>query len=241
MKFNPSTLESFAEFYKNNMWRPDSNDRKPSINIYFSENSLISRCIFTGLFSNDLDVDIALEESCKSVGYHIKKLKTEFIIDFDQHINTSFLKFYFNDNDFSISEVEIFEENKLYEYCHILCNNEFMYSWIVFPWENVPIIDLYTNKHNLSNLNNKEFVWTVNELELDYSQINEYIQRNLTYDYMKIKVVNKVTKEWCEGNIRRGTLFEWCILSYYRIIEKINLSINNYKLKQKYKCLKRYL
>ena len=74
-----------------------------------------------------------------------------------------------------------------------------------------------------------------------YRAINEYIQQNLTYDYMKIKVVNKVTKEWCEGNIRRGTLFEWCILSYYRIIEKINLSINNYKLKQKYKCLKRYL
>ena len=99
----------------------------------------------------------------------------------------------------------------------------------------------YTNKHNLSNLNNKEFIWTVNELELDYSQINEYIQQNLTYDYMKIKVVNKVTKEWCEGSIRRGTLFEWCVLGYNRIVEKINLIINNYKLKRKYKRLKRYL
>ena len=241
LKFNPSELETFAELYKNNMWRPDRKDKKPSMNIHFKKNNLVSKCIFTGLFSNDLDVDIALEESCVSTGYNIKKLKTEIIIDFDQHINTSFLRFYFSDNDFSISEVEIFEEKKLYEYCHILCNNEFMYSWIVFPWENVPIIDLYTNKHNLSNLNNKEFIWTVNELELDYSQINEYIQQNLTYDYMKIKVVNKVTKEWCEGSIRRGTLFEWCVLGYNRIVEKINLIINNYKLKRKYKRLKRYL
>ena len=116
-----------------------------------------------------------------------------------------------------------------------------MYSWIVFPWEKVPVIDLYTKKDVLSNLTNKEFVWTVNEFELDYSQINKYIKQNLTYNHMRIKVVNKITNEWCEVNIRKGTLFEWCILSYNRIIEKIKLIINNYKLKQKYKRLKRYL
>ena len=60
-------------------------------------------------------------------------------------------------------------------------------------------------------------------------------------DIEPIKVVNKITNEWCEVNIRKGTLFEWCILSYNRIIEKIKLIINNYKLKQKYKRLKRYL
>lgn len=241
LKFNPSRLESLVEFCENNMWKPKSNDKKPSIQIRFSNKNLVSRCIFTGLFCDDLDVELALEESCVSSGYHIKKLKTEIIIDFDQQINTSSLKFYFSDNDFAISEIEIFEERKSYEYCHILCNNEFMYSWIVFPWEKVPIIDLYTKKDVLSNLANKEFVWTVNEFELDYSQINEYIKQNLTYNHMRIKVVNKITNEWCEVNICKGTLFEWCILSYNRIIEKIKLIINNYKLKQEYKRLKRYL
>ena len=241
LKFNPSRLESLVEFYENNMWKPKSNDKKPSIHIHFSNKNLVSRCIFAGLFCDDLDIELALEESCVSSGYHIKKLKTEIIIDFDRQINTSSLKFYFSDNDFAISEVEIFEERKSYEYCHILCNNEFMYSWIVFPWEKVPVIDLYTKKDVLSNLTNKEFVWTVNEFELDYSQINKYIKQNLTYNHMRIKVVNKITNEWCEVNIRKGTLFEWCILSYNRIIEKIKLIINNYKLKQKYKRLKRYL
>lgn len=241
LKFNPSKLESYVEFCNNDMWRPERDDKKPSINIHFPRNELVKRCVFTGLFSDNLDIGIVLDENCISPRYHIKQLKTEIIIDFNQHINTSSLKFNFSDNDFAISEVEIFEERKSYEYCHILCNNEFMYSWIVFPWEKVPIIDLYTNKQVLSNLTDKNFVWTVNELELDYSQINEYIQQNLTYDYMKIKAVNKVTKEWCEGSIRRGTLFEWCLLSYNRIVEKIKLIINNYKLKQKYKRLKRYL
>lgn len=241
LKFNPSKLDSFEEFYKNDMWRPDRDDKKPSINIYLSEKELVNRCIFTGLFPDDLDVDIVLDENCISPRYHIKKLNTEIIIDFEQHINTSSLKFNFSNNDLAISEVEVFEEKKMYEYHHILCNNEFMYNWIVFPWEKIPIIDLYTNKYVLSNIDNKEFIWTVNGVELEYSQINEYIKQNLTYNDMRIKVVNKVSKEWCEGNIRRGTLLEWCTLSVNRVIEKINLSINNYKLKQEYKRLKRYL
>ena len=223
------------------MWIPNVEDTHPMIRIDLEEACFIGECIITGVTLEE-SVTVQVETSSGQM-YTIDSvtLKDSSIqISLDSSRKETYIIITFSSNSIMLSEIEIFNPNTVYSFCHILADEEFLYHWIVYPGESIPEIGVYISNLKIDSLEYAEtnYKWQINSIEVPYKDVNEYIKNHLSNDIMEVKVINTLTGAFCTGTIKKGNFWDVLKLRGHQIVEKIRLMREGLYIKRKSRKIK---
>ena len=134
----------------------------------------------------------------------------------------------------------------LYDYCHILADNHFMYNWVVYPGEKIPMITSYIEGIRKDMLTYREseqkntYRWLINDKYIDESVLQILIERELTTKPLQLRLESIDGSVFCEGTIRKGTFKDWFALKCNQLQDKLDYLQVKSKYKKGYKAEKAY-
>ena len=116
-----------------------------------------------------------------------------------------------------ISEIEIYPPNNQFPtYCHIVCNEQFAYDWVVYPGESLPSISVYGD----SVIDNKDFTFFVDGKSMDYKLMIETLPMLIKNKSVTIRYGNH--QMYHEIVLKQGNQWDYIIRKCINIYNKIS-------------------
>ena len=121
-----------------------------------------------------------------------------------------------------ISEIEIYPPNNQFPtYCHIVCNEQFAYDWVVYPGESLPSISVYGD----SVIDNKDFTFFVDGKSMDYKLMIETLPMLIKNKSVTIRYGNH--QMYHEIVLKQGNQWDYIIRKCINIYNKISCLVVN--------------
>ena len=134
-----------------------------------------------------------------------------------------------------ISEIEIYPPNNQFPtYCHIVCNEQFAYDWVVYPGESLPSISVYGD----SVIDNKDFTFFVDGKSMDYKLMIETLPMLIKNKSVTIRYGNH--QMYHEIVLKQGNQWDYIIRKCINIYNKISYVLYKSKYRIGFNLAQKY-
>lgn len=134
-----------------------------------------------------------------------------------------------------ISEIEIYPPNNQFPtYCHIVCNEQFAYDWVVYPGESLPPISVYGD----SVIDNKDFTFFVDGKSMDYKLMIETLPMLIKNKSVTIRYGNH--QMYHEIVLKQGNQWDYIIRKCINIYNKISYVLHKSKYRIGFNLAQKY-
>lgn len=134
-----------------------------------------------------------------------------------------------------ISEIEIYPPNNQFPtYCHIVCNEQFAYDWIVYPGERLPSISVYCD----SVMDNKDFKFSIDGKNIDYKLMIEKLptlikDKSIIIRYGNYQIYHEIV-------LKQGNHWDYIIRKCINIYNKISYFLHKSKYRIGFNLAQKY-
>lgn len=250
MRFNTENVKSNTYNTKDYMWIPTIDDIERKAHIAFKKNTVIQVIQLFGNVHNTYNYcSIRIEMSngkqilLKEVAYMGQGVS--YVLD--EPVSLEWIDVYIDEQCLGLSEIELYSTvNDVYDYCHILSDNHFMYDWIVYPGEKIPMITPYIESLRKDmttygkTIREDSYRWLINGKYVDVLALQSTIERELSTSPLQIRLESSDRLVFCEATIRKGSIKDWCSLKWNQLQDKLAYIRVKSKYKQGYKAAQVY-
>lgn len=134
-----------------------------------------------------------------------------------------------------ISEIEIYPPNNQFPtYCHIVCNEQFAYDWVVYPGERLPSISVYCD----SVMDNKDFTFSIDGKKIDYKLMTEILptlikNKSIIIRYGNYQIYHEIV-------LKQGNHWDYIIRKCINIYNKISYFLHKSKYRIGFNLAQKY-
>jgi len=134
-----------------------------------------------------------------------------------------------------ISEIEIYPPNNQFPtYCHIVCNEQFAYDWVVYPGERLPSISVYCD----SVMDNKDFKFSIDGKNIDYKLMIEILptlikNKSIIIRYGNYQIYHEIV-------LKQGNHWDYIIRKCINIYNKISYVLHKSKYRIGFNLAQKY-
>lgn len=134
-----------------------------------------------------------------------------------------------------ISEIEIYPPNNQFPtYCHIVCNEQFAYDWVVYPGERLPSISVYCD----SVMDNKDFTFSIDGKNMDYKLMTEILptlikNKSIIIRYGNYQIYHEIV-------LKQGNHWDYIIRKCINIYNKISYFLHKSKYRIGFNLAQKY-
>ena len=134
-----------------------------------------------------------------------------------------------------ISEIEIYPPNNQFPtYCHIVCNEQFAYDWIVYSGERLPSISVYCD----SVMDNKDFTFSIDGKNIDYKLMIEILptlikNKSIIIRYGNYQIYHEIV-------LKQGNHWDYIIRKCINIYNKISYFLHKSKYRIGFNLAQKY-
>lgn len=134
-----------------------------------------------------------------------------------------------------ISEIEIYPPNNQFPtYCHIVCNEQFAYDWVVYPGERLPSISVYCD----SVMDNKDFTFSIDGKNIDYKLMTEILptlikNKSIIIRYGNYQIYHEIV-------LKQGNRWDYIIRKCINIYNKISYFLHKSKYRIGFNLAQKY-
>ena len=134
-----------------------------------------------------------------------------------------------------ISEIEIYPPNNQFPtYCHIVCDEQFAYDWVVYPGERLPSISVYCD----SVIDNKDFTFSIDGKNIDYKLMIETLPTLIKNKSIIIRYDNH--QIYHEIVLKQGNHWDYIIRKCINIYNKISYFLHKSKYRIGFNLAQKY-
>lgn len=134
-----------------------------------------------------------------------------------------------------ISEIEIYPPNNQFPtYCHIVCNEQFAYDWVVYPGERLPSISVYCD----SVMDNKDFTFSIDGKNIDYKLMTKILptlikNKSIIIRYGNYQIYHEIV-------LKQGNYWDYIIRKCINIYNKISYFLHKSKYRIGFNLAQKY-
>ena len=231
-------------------WIPDDTDQESTVTLHFEEPTEIKYIHWfeNVWFTNDASEAIQGTTIKTSTGleitvspYHCAHFD-EFpyikVHVFEEPITIDWISFTIikpKGVNAGISEIELYPpNNQSPTYCHIVCNEQFAYDWVVYPGESFPSISVYSD----FTVDNRDFTFTVDGKSMNYELMMQKLpnlikDKPITIRYGNFDIYHEMV-------IKQGNKFDYIIRKCINIFNKISYVLHKPKYRIGFNLAQKY-
>ena len=231
-------------------WIPDDTDQESTVTIRFNESTEIKYINWfeNVWFSNDIEqalqgtiikTSTGLEINIPPYYYpHFEAFPYIKKYVFEQPITIDWISFTVIKPKgvmAGISEIEIYPPNNQFPtYCHIVCDEQFAYDWVVYPGERLPSISVYCD----SVIDNKDFTFSIDGKNIDYKLMIETLPTLIKNKSIIIRYDNH--QIYHEIVLKQGNHWDYIIRKCINIYNKISYFLHKSKYRIGFNLAQKY-
>ena len=250
LRFNTVDVKSNVYDVNNYMWMPSVDDTERKVHISFTKTTQIQVIqLFGSVHKSHELCSIRIETSAD------KHVQLDEIIHmgqgisyiFDKPLFLEWIDIYIDKQCLGLSEIELYSSNSdIYDYCHILADNHFMYDWVVYPGEKIPMITPYIEslREDMTTYGKtrrkNSYRWLINGKYVDDCALQSTIERELSTSPLQLRLESSDGSVFCESTIRKGSFKDWCSLKWNQLQDKLAYVRVKSKYKHGYKAAQAY-
>ena len=250
MRFNTENVKSNIYNPEDYMWIPTIDDIERKAHIEFKENTVIQVIQLFGNVQNTYSpcsIRIEMSNGKQIILDEIAHMGNGISYVFDEPLLLEWIDIYIDKQCLGLSEIELYSSNSdIYDYCHILADNHFMYDWVVYPGEKIPMITPYIEslREDMTTYGKtrqeNSYRWLINDKYVDVSALQSTIERELSTSPSQIRLESSDGSVFCESTIRKGSFKDWCFLKWNQLQDKLDYIRVKSKYKEGYKAAQVY-
>lgn len=246
LHFNIANVKLNSYNPEDYMWIPTIDDMERKVHIAFNKTTVLQVIQLFGNVHNTYNYcSIRIE---MSNGKHILLKEIAYMGQgvsyiLDEPVSVEWIDIYIDKQCLGLSEIELYSNNDdIYDYCHILADNQFMYDWIVYPGEKIPMITPYIESLRKDTITYGEttqentYKWLINGKYVDIIALQSTIERELSTSPLHLRLESSDGLVFCEATIRKGSFKDWCLLKWNQLQDKLAYIRAKSKYKQGYKA-----
>ena len=249
-RFNTVDVKSNTYDAQEYMWIPAEDDVERKVHIVFNKTRPIQVIQLFGNVHNTYNycsIRIEMSNGKQIILDEIAHMGKGISYVFDEPLLLEWIDIYIDKQCLGLSEIELYSTvNDVYDYCHILADNHFMYDWIVYPGEKIPMITPYIEslRKNMTTygktIREDSYRWLINGKYVDVLALQSTIERELSTGPLQIRLESSDRLVFCEATIRKGSIKDWCSLKWNQLQDKLAYIRVKSKYKQGYKAAQVY-
>lgn len=245
LRFNTVDVKSNTYDIHDYMWVPSADDTERKVHINFIDTVPIQVIqLFGSVYKNFELYSIRIETSD---GHQVQldeimHMGQGIAYVFDKPLILEWINIYIGEQCLGLSEIELYSTaNDVYDYCHILADNHFMYDWIVYPGEKIPKITPYIESIREDMLTYMEtelensYRWIINGKYVDSAMLQKVIEQELMTKPLQLRLESNDGFVFCEATIRKGTFKDLLFLKWNKLKDRLAYIKVKSKYKQGYK------
>lgn len=250
MRFNTENMKSNTYNPEDYMWIPTIDDIERKVHIEFKKNTVIQVIQLFGDVQNTCShcsIRIEMSNGKQIILDEIAHMGQGVSYVLDEPTYLEWIDIYIDKQYLGLSEIELYSTvNDMYDYCHILADNQFMYDWVVYPGEKIPMITPYIESLRKDvttygkTRQENSYRWLINGKYVDVSALQSTIERELSTSPSQIRLESSDGSVFCESTIRKGSFKDWCSLKWNQLQDKLDYIRVKSKYKQGYKAAQVY-
>lgn len=250
LRFNTVDVKSNVYDVNNYMWMPSVDDTERKVHISFTKTTQIQVIqLFGSVHKSHELCSIRIEISA---GKHVQldeiiHMGQGISYIFDKPLFLEWIDIYIDKQCLGLSEIELYSSNSdIYDYCHILADNHFMYDWVVYPGEKIPMITPYIEslREDMTTYGKtrrkNSYRWLINGKYVDDCALQSTIERELSTIPLQLRLESSDGSVFCESTIRKGSFKDWCSLKWNQLQDKLAYVRVKSKYKHGYKAAQAY-
>lgn len=246
LRFNIANMTLNSYNPEDYMWIPTIDDRERKAHIAFNKITDIQVIQLFGNVHNTYNycsIRIELSNGKQIVLKEIAYMGQGISYVCDEPVSVEWIDIYIDKQCLGLSEIELYSNNNdIYDYCHILADNQFMYDWVVYPGEKIPMITPYIESFRKDiitygdSIQENSYRWLINDKYIDISALQSTIERELSTNPLQLRLESSDGLVFCESTIRKGSFKDWCSLKWNQLQDKLAYIRVKSKYKQGYKA-----
>lgn len=250
MRFNIENVQLNTYNPEDYMWIPTIDDIERKAHIAFKKNTVIQVIQLFGNVQNTYSpcsIRIEMSNGKQIILDEIAHMGNGISYVFNEPLFLEWIDIYIDKQCLGLSEIELYSNNSdIYDYCHILADNHFMYDWVVYPGEKIPMITPYIEilREDMTTYGKtrrkNSYRWLINGKYVDVSALQSTIERELSTSPLQIRLESSDRSVFCESTIRKGSFKDWCSLKWNQLQDKLAYVRVKSKYKQGYKAAQVY-
>lgn len=250
MRFNIENVKSNTYNPEDYMWIPTIDDMERKVHIAFNKTTVIQVIqLFGNVYNtyNYYSIRIEMSNGKQILLKEIAYMGQGISYVFDEPVSLEWIDIYIDKQCLGLSEIELYSNNNdIYDYCHILADNQFMYDWVVYPGEKIPMITPYIESLRKDmitygeSIRENSYRWLINNKYVDISALQSTIERELSTSPLQLRLESSDGLVFCESTIRKGSFKDWCSLKWNQLQDKLAYIRIKSKYKQGYKAAQVY-
>ena len=250
MRFNIEDVQLNTYNPEDYMWIPTIDDIERKAHIAFKKITVIQVIQLFGNVQNTYSpcsIRIEMSNGKQIILDEIAHMGNGISYVLDEPLLLEWIDIYIDKQCLGLSEIELYSSNSdIYDYCHILADNHFMYDWVVYPGEKIPMITPYIESIRKEMLTYREseqentYRWLINGKYIDESVLQILIEQELTTKPLQLRLESNDGSIFCEGTIRKGTFKDWFILKWNQLQDKLAYIQVKSKYKKGFKAAQAY-
>lgn len=228
------------------MWIPTIDDMERKVHIAFNKTTVLQVIQLFGNVHNTYNycsIRIEMSNGKQILLKEIAYMGQGISYVFDEPVSLEWIDIYIDKQCLGLSEIELYSNNNdIYDYCHILADNQFMYDWIVYPGEKIPMITPYIESLRKDTITygktaqENTYKWIINGKYVDIIALQSTIERELSTSPLQLRLESSDGLVFCEATIRKGSFKDWCLLKWNQLQDKLAYIRAKSKYKQGYKA-----
>lgn len=245
LRFNIANVKLNSYNPEDYMWIPTIDDMERKVHIAFNKTTVLQVIQLFGNVHNTYNycsIRIEMSNGKQILLKEIAYMGQGISYVFDEPVSLEWIDIYIDKQCLGLSEIEIYSSiTDSYDYCHILADNQFMYDWIVYPGEKIPIITPYIESLRKDMIMYRDepqqnfYRWMLNGKYIDVSCLQATIEHNLTAEPMQIRLESSDGSVFCDATIRKGYFKDLCALKYHQLQNRLSYIRVKSRYKQGYK------
>lgn len=250
MRFNIENVKLNTYNPEDYMWIPTIDDIERKAHIAFKKNAVIQVIQLFGNVQNTYSycsIRIAMSNGKEIILDEIAHMGNGISYVFNEPLLLEWIDIYIDKHCLGLSEIELYSSNRdIYDYCHILADNQFMYDWVVYPGEKIPMITPYIESLRKDmitygkTIRENSYRWLINGKYVDISALQSTIERELSTSPLQLRLESSDGSVFCESTIRKGSFKDVCSLKWNQLQDKLAYIKVKSKYKQGYKAAQAY-
>lgn len=246
LRFNIANVKLNSYNPEDYMWIPMIDDMERKVHIAFNKTTVLQVIQLFGNVHNTYNycsIRIEMSNGKQIVLKEIAYMGQGISYVFDESVSLEWIDIYIDKQCLGLSEIELYSNNNdIYDYCHILADNQFMYDWIVYPGEKIPMITPYIESIRKDTITygkttqENTYKWLINDKYVDIIALQSTIERELSTSPLQLRLESSDGMVFCEATIRKGSFKDWCLLKWNQLQDKLAYIRAKSKYKQGYKA-----
>ncbi len=246
LRFNIANVKLNSYNPEDYIWIPTIDDMERKVHIAFNKTTVLQVIQLFGNVHNTYNycsIRIEMSNGKQILLKEIAYMGQGISYVFDEPVSLEWIDIYIDKQCLGLSEIELYSNNNdIYDYCHILADNQFMYDWIVYPGEKIPMITPYIESLRKDTITygkttqENTYKWLINGKYVDIIALQSTIERELSTSPLQLRLESSDGLVFCEATIRKGSFRDWCSLKWNQLQDKLAYIRVKSKYKQGYKA-----